>query len=105
MTITIRTTGKMWPRIFRGIPQTDEQKRDFHFSAWKRFSEDGKELPPGMYEVAIMSHIHGIPEKGTIVPIHSMKEHEGAVVGDRHLVEGSMSTPLLTSHSVITKFE
>lgn len=57
-----------------------------------------------MYEVAIMSHIHGIPENDTIIPIHSMKEHEGARVGDTHFAEESASTPLLESHSVMTEF-
>lgn len=104
MTLTINAAGKMWPRIYRGVPQTDEERRDFHFSAWKRLYQDKIVLAPGKYEVAIMSHIYGMPERSTIASIHSLEQHRGAKVRDVRFSVGSTEKPLLESHNIESKF-
>ena len=104
MSITINAASKTWPRLYRGVPQTDAEKRDFHLSIWKRLYEDKIVLAPGKYEVAIMSHIYGIPERSTIIPIHSLKEHRGAKVREVRFSPGSTEKPLLESHNIESKF-
>lgn len=104
MTLTINAAGKMWPRIYRGVPQTENEQRNFHFSAWKRLYEDKIVLAPGKYEVAIMSQIYGMPEPSTIIPIYSLKEHRGAKIRDVRLGVGSTEKPLLESHNIESKF-
>ena len=104
MTITLFAAGKAWPRIYRGVPQTEEEQKNFHYSIWKRIYEDAILLTPGVYEIAIMSHHYGIPDASTIIPIVSQKEHEGADVGGVKFAEGSTGNPLLGSHNIESRF-
>ncbi len=104
MTITIFVTEKGWPRIFRTVPITPEQKKDFQLSAWKRLYEDPITLPPGIHEIARMSHHYGIPQEGTLVRIENLKETEGAFVGGVFYEAGSDKKPLLQSHGIETRF-
>ncbi len=104
MTISISVTEKGWPRMYRTVPISPEQKKDFSLLAWKRLYEDPITLPLGTHEIARMSHHYGIPQEGTIVLVESLKESEGALVDGVYYKAGSAEKPLLQSHGIETRF-